>query len=112
MLSFKKLDVYRLSIEFLELAFNLVAQLPKGQAKLADQFRRAAMSIPLNIAEGAGKASPAEAAHHFAISRGSSMECGAILDIFRFAAYSPMSSLEKGDQLLIRLVSMLSKMCR
>jgi four helix bundle protein len=53
LLSFKKLDVYRLSIEFLELAFHLITQLPKGQAKLADQFRRAAMSIPLNIAEGA-----------------------------------------------------------
>ena len=81
MLTFKRLDVYQLSIKFLKIAFEIMAALPKGQAKLSDQFRRASMSIPLNIAEAAGKVSPAEASHHYAIARGSSMECSAILDV-------------------------------
>lgn len=112
MLSYKKLDVYKISVEFLSLAFQILARLPKGNGKLADQFNRAAMSIPLNIAEGAGKVSPAEAAHHFAIARGSAMECGAILDIFRIGKFVSDADLERGDQLLLRIVSMLSKMCR
>lgn len=112
MLSYKKLDVYALSVEFLSLTFRLLAPLPKGHAKLADQFKRASMSVPLNIAEAAGKVSPAEAAHHFAISRGSAMECGAILDVLRIARLATESEIDRGDQLLVRIVSMLSKMCR
>ena len=113
MLSYKKLDVYRLSIEFLELGFKLFAHLPKGHSKLIDQLKRAAMSISLNIAEGAGKVSPAEAAHHYAIARGSAMECGAILDVLRIAARLASSDdLDRGDVLLERIVAMLSKMCR
>jgi four helix bundle protein len=64
MLSFKRLDVYQFSIKFLALSYDIIASLPRGQSKLADQFRRAATSIPLNIAAAAGKVSPAEAAHH------------------------------------------------
>ena len=112
MLSYKKLDVYALSVEFLSLTFRLLAPLPKGHAKLADQFKRASMSVPLNIAEAAGKVSPAEAAHHFAISRGSAMECESILDVLRIARLATESEIDRGDQLLVRIVSMLSKMCR
>ena len=35
-LSYKKLDVYQSSIQFLSIALRLIAVLPKGQAKLAD----------------------------------------------------------------------------
>jgi len=111
-LSFKRLDVYKLSVEFLELSFRLQAPLPRGYSKLADQFKRASMSVPLNIAEAAGKVSPAEAAHHFAIARGSAMECGAILDVFRVSKLAVESDLQHGDILLVRVVSMLSKMYR
>ena len=70
------------------------------------------MSIPLNIAEAAGKTSPAEAAHHFAIARGSAMECGAILDVLRLIGTGSTDALGKGDELLVRIVSMLMRLCR
>jgi four helix bundle protein len=111
-LSYKKLEVYQSSIQFLDIALRLVSGLPKGQAKLADQFRRASLSIPLNIAEAAGKVSPAEAAHHFAIARGSAMECGAILDVFKLMGVGQKEVLVQGDGLLVRMVSMLTRMCR
>jgi len=46
MLSFQHLDVYECSIRFLASSMRLVGSLPKGNAKLADQLRRAALSIP------------------------------------------------------------------
>jgi four helix bundle protein len=39
------------------------------------------MSVPLNIAEGAGKPSTADRARYHGIARGSAMECGALLDV-------------------------------
>jgi hypothetical protein len=53
MLHFQKLDVYQRAIEFLTLANRIRGRLPKGNADLADQLRRASQSIPQNIAEGA-----------------------------------------------------------
>ena len=51
MLDHERLDVYQTSIGFLAIAFALVETLPRGFAELRDQLRRAATSIPLNIAE-------------------------------------------------------------
>jgi four helix bundle protein len=68
MLSFQKLDVYRRAIEFFALAHRVAAALPRGHAVLADQLRRAALSIPLNIAEGAGRGTAADAARHYVIA--------------------------------------------
>ena len=81
MLDDERLDVYRAAIEFLQIAFTLVERIPRGYGGLGDQLRRAGMSIPLNIAEAAGKSSAKDRAHFHAIARGSAMECGAILDV-------------------------------
>src|SRR6185312_2683586 len=54
MLDHEKLDVYQRAIEFVACALRIAERLPRGQAPLADQLRRAAVSIPLNIAEGGG----------------------------------------------------------
>ena len=51
----ERLDVYRLALDFLVVANDLVESVPRGRAHLADQLTRASTSIVLNIAEGAGK---------------------------------------------------------
>lgn len=111
MLDYERLDVYRTAIEFLQIAFTLVERIPRGYGALADQLRRAAMSIPLNIAEAAGKSGAKDRAHFHAIARGSAMECGAILDVVSLLGVGSVE-VEEGKQLLERTVSMLSKMCR
>jgi four helix bundle protein len=111
-LSFQRLDVYQRSIEFAVLAVDIAATLPRGHAGLSDQLRRAAFSVTLNIAEGAGRASRPDAARHFAIARGSAMECAAVLDIAKVMGVLEMKPYERGVMLLEGVVAMLTKLCR
>ncbi len=111
MLSFQKLDVYRCSIEFLTRSVSLSDCLPRGHAALADQLRRAALSVPLNIAEAAGRASDADTARHFAIARGSAMECAAVMDAFLVLGVIDPSQHASAVELLERIVAMLTKLC-
>ena len=112
MLHYEKLDVYQVSIQFVAVAVALSGQLPKGYASLADQLRRAAWSIPLNIAEGVGKPSPSDQARFHAIARGSAMECGAILDVARVLQVSSPQELMSAKELIVRMVEMLTKLSR
>jgi four helix bundle protein len=113
MLSYKKLDVYRCSIELLALAVEVLDSLgkTKGNGVLADQLKRAALSVPLNIGEGAGKSTPADQRKHCVISRGSAMECGAILDAAVVLRVVDRKTANRGEQLVTRIVEMLTKMC-
>ena len=112
MLDHEKLDVYRCAIEFLGMALRLVGKLPRGNAPLADQLRRAAMAIPVNIAEGTGKVTEPDRARFYAIARGSAMECGALIDVIGLLGVAGDTELAQAKALLVRVVSMLSKMCR
>jgi hypothetical protein len=54
MLDYQRLDVYQCTLRFAALSFRTLEAMPRGHAEISDQLRRATMSIPLNIAEGAG----------------------------------------------------------
>src|SRR5262245_36449710 len=112
MLSFQKLDAYRCAIDFVALAAQIQAAIPRGHGDLRDQLRRAAISVPLNIAEGSGRATEADASRHFAIARGSAMECAAVLDVVRVLGLLQDQLHQQAIGLLARLVAMLTRMCR
>ena len=105
------LDVYQCSTKYLTLAKIVLEQIPRGHAPLADQLRRASVSILLNIAEGSGKVTSTDKAKFYGIARGSSMECGAALDACRILELSEEAITREAKELLVRIVSMLSKMC-
>jgi four helix bundle protein len=109
---FEKLDVYQRAVEFLAVAARLVQELPPGQHPLADQLKRAALSVPVNVAEGVGRTSAADRRRHYAIARGSAVECAAILDACRILEIAATGLVRQGRSLLIRVVSMLTRMCR
>lgn len=108
----EKLDVYNASIEFVELSNFIIKRLPKGKAYLADQLQRAASSISLNIAEGAGEFSKNEKARFYRMAKRSSTECAAILDICTKLQLIDQSSQLKSRGLLIRIVAMLTKLVK
>lgn len=109
---YKELDVYKRSIEYLAIAWQLVSEIPRGHSEITDQLKRASISIPLNIGEGAGRRSATDSGRYYAISRGSAMECSAVLDVLCILNLCDKSKLDKGQELLYRIVSMLTKMCR
>jgi four helix bundle protein len=109
-LNHEKLDVYQASIQFLALAFQMTQNIPSGYSSLSDQFKRASLSIPLNIAEGTGKVGAKDKRRFYQIARGSATECGAILDALTIFQLTDPDSVMKGKELLYRIVCMLSKM--
>lgn len=109
-LSHEKLDVYQCAIEFLGLAETIIRNLPQGYGKIADQLHRAALSIPLNIAEACGKPSNKDRANRYAIARGSTFECGAIIDSLKILSLIDQRTFQQAKTLLIRIAAMLSKM--
>lgn len=52
---FEDLQVYQKSLDFVDLAYEVSKKFPKSELyNLTSQFKRAAVSVSLNIAEGAG----------------------------------------------------------
>jgi len=108
--SHEKLDVYRVAIDDVRWAYLLGERLSGAHRHAKDQLLRASQSIPLNIAEGNGKASAGDRRRFFEIARGSALEWAATQDALEVCqAISPEENRE-GKNLLDRVVAMLTKM--
>ncbi len=105
----EKLDVYQDAIRFVSWVDALLEGVPKSLAVHA-QLDRASTSIPLNIAEGNGKFTPADRCRFFDIARGSALECAACLDML--AAKKRIHEADSGKAMLVRIVSMLVGLIR
>jgi four helix bundle protein len=112
MMSHERLDVYNCAIQFRALARRTVGGRPRGNADLADQLTRASRSIPLLIAEGVGKTTPAHQARYFGDARGSALECAACFDVLAVEELIERKALQEGKALLERIVAMLTNMLR
>ena len=108
----ERLEVYRVALDFLVLADDVVEHLPRGRGHLADQLTRAATSIVLNIAEGAGKFSKPDKRRYYLTAIGSATECAAILDVCLLLKLATTDVHATGKQLLDRVVAMLVKLAK
>lgn len=71
----RQLDVWQDSVALVEAIYRFTAAFPADERfGLTAQLRRAAVSIPSNIAEGAARRSRKEYLHHLSIARGSLSE--------------------------------------
>lgn len=87
--SYRDLDVYQRSYRLALEIHCLTAELPERERfYLSTQIRRAAVSIPLNIAEGYGKRkSEAEFRHFLRNSLGSCNEVQVLVDMLKDLEY-------------------------
>jgi four helix bundle protein len=108
----EQLDVYRVSIQYVAWAYKVAKSLNGIDRHARDQLLRASQSIPLNIAEGNGKGTNADRRRYFEIARGSALECASILDCLKACEVLTVAQDKQGKTMLIRIVSMLTKLGR
>lgn len=91
--------------------YCLVKKLPKEEThSLSDQMRRAAVSIPSNIAEGNGRKSLTDYARFLDIARGSEYELETLLQICVMLGYLTEKDTEKAFDLIAQVGKMLHTM--
>lgn len=105
----EKLDVYRLSVEFIAWAGELIDSAPRRLAALT-HLDSASQSIVNNIAEGNGKRSRRDRVRFLEIARGSALECAACLDGLVARRRLEPTRASHGKTVLVRIVEMLSKL--
>ncbi len=71
----ERLEVWKKSVDFVVLVYKATNSFPSEEKfGLISQIRRASVSIPSNIAEGAARSSNKEFLHFLSISQGSTSE--------------------------------------
>ncbi len=102
-----RMDVYRQALDFVHCADSLRRAFRPGRPVLADQLERASISIPLNIAEGAGEFAHREKGRFYRMARRSATECAAILDIVRELDLADREAVIDARNLLRSIVAQL-----
>ena len=88
MASYRDLRVWQHAVQLAVECAKAAKQFPnEEQAALAEQLRRAAHSVPLNIAEGAARKGAREFRRFLDTARGSLLEVQTALEIARQAEY-------------------------
>ena len=81
--------------------YRLLSTFPKAETyELADQLRRAAVSVPANIAEGQARAHRKEFLQHLSIAKGSLAEVHTLLIVAQRLGYLSLAQLEQVESLL------------
>lgn len=101
---YRKLDVYNLAKDFVIRIYQLLRKYPEYEKyALCDQLRRAVISIPSNIAEGAGRISIKERLHFYDIAYGSLTESLCQLEISKDLGYISEDEFSCMEQIASRI---------
>ena len=106
---YKKVDAYHIAKEYVIFVYSLLRKFPQYETyALCDQIRRAAVSIPSNIAEGLGRVSVKERIHFMEIAFGSLAEVSCQLDISESLGYISAKELQEAEERAERLSKVMS----
>ncbi len=106
---YKKVDAYHIAKEYVIFVYSLLRKFPQYETyALCDQIRRAAVSIPSNIAEGLGRVSVKERIHFMEIAFGSLAEVSCQLDISESLGYISAEELQEAENRAERLSKVMS----
>jgi len=104
----ERLVAYEVALELL----RAIAGAKIGDPELKDQALRAAKSICLNVAEAAGRRSPADRARVFSIARGETCEAAAAVQIATIIGECAAATSHQVSALASRLVGLLTGLSR
>jgi four helix bundle protein len=91
---FRELRVWQQGMDLVESAYRISANFPKTEVyALTSQLRRAAVSVPSNIAEGHSRASTREYLNHVSIAQASLTELETQLEAAGRLGYADSSEL-------------------
>lgn len=100
----RELRVWQFAMDFVERVYALTSTFPKEEIYgMTSQMRRAAVSIPSNIAEGATRGTTKELLHFLRIADGSLSELDTQIELAKRLGY-----LSKTED-LIEMISQLSR---
>lgn len=112
MKSYRELIVWQKSIDLVVLVYTLTREYPKEELYgLVSQMRRAAVSIPSNIAEGSRRLGK-DRLHFLRIAYGSASELETQIEISRRLVFGNKGTLSVTEDLLCEVLKMLNVMIR
>ena len=110
-MDYRELGVWQKAMSLTDEIYKLVKKLPKEENyALSDQMRRAAVSVPANIAEGRGRMSEKDFKKFLLISNGSLMELETHLLICVRQNYLSNADIEKALALTNEIRRMLTSL--
>src|SRR6266581_9479904 len=96
---FRKLRAWQEAVTLAVRSRDAITKLPSAERfALGDQWRRAAYSVALNIAEGASRRGPREFRRYLDIARGSLHEIETILDLVVALGYLSVDALKPAKE--------------
>ena len=105
-----RLVAYNLGRAFAREIETLLKRIPRGHTDQFDQLRRAALSITLNTAEGAGEFKSKEKSRFYRIARRSGTEAAAVLDSIVDRALLKEADIEPARAILHRATGALTRL--
>ncbi len=96
---YERMVVWQRSDEYLKLVYRATKDFPSEERfGIVSQWRRAALSIVLNIVEGLARSTKKDKARFLLISRGSLAECTYLGDISRALGYLSVEQYNEIEQ--------------
>ncbi len=117
MKDYKELDVWQKGISLVLVIYEIIQKFPNDERyALADQMKRAAISIPSNIADGASRNTTKEFVHFLYIALGSASELETQLIIAEKLGFIKCEQIVYSEIMIIRkmlnaLITSLKKKC-
>lgn len=110
MQTYKELIVWQRGIQLTKAVYRITEKFPKSEMfGLTSQMRRAAVSIPANIAEGYARKHRAEYIQFARIAYGSGAELETFFVLVEELKYVPESDMTEPSRLLNETMRMLNK---
>ncbi len=105
----KKLDVWKKAIDLVQQIYDLTKTFPKNEDySLTSQMRRAAISVPSNIAEGAARQTKKEFMQFLHMAQGSLSELDTQIEIAKRLGYFSEDQTKKIFEIMQDVDRMLS----